>query len=89
VKLALFGTDGKPIKAPFRIFQKKFIDWCNTPCDRRHMPNKRASNKRVFSVSIEKTLLAQIEAEAKRLGIDRNTFIKAAADAALKRKETK
>jgi metal-responsive CopG/Arc/MetJ family transcriptional regulator len=53
------------------------------------MPNKRASNKRVFSVSIEKTLLAQIEAEAKRLGINRNTFIKAAAAAALKRKESK
>jgi metal-responsive CopG/Arc/MetJ family transcriptional regulator len=50
-------------------------------------PSQRAVNKKVFSVSFEKELIEAIEAECKRLGINRNAFIKLATREKLKKEQ--
>jgi metal-responsive CopG/Arc/MetJ family transcriptional regulator len=42
-------------------------------------PNQRDENKRIFSVSFEKTLLARIESACAELGTNRVAFLKDAA----------
>lgn len=43
------------------------------------MPNQRDKNKKLFSVSIDKKTLAQIEEACKELGITRVEFLRMAA----------
>lgn len=52
-------------------------------------PSQRAAHKQVFSVSFERELVAAIAEECKRLGIDRNAFIMAAAKEKLKKEQAK
>lgn len=54
--------------------------FCARNQDRNRMaPNQRDPNKRLFSVSIETSLLERIEDAAAELGITRVAFLKAAA----------
>lgn len=43
------------------------------------MPNQRDKNKKLFSVAVDKKMLAEIEKEAKKLGISRVEYLRLAA----------
>lgn len=49
------------------------------------MPNQRDKNKKLFSVSMDKRLLAQIEKICKEMGISRVEFLRLAAQEKLAR----
>ena len=51
------------------------------------MPNQRDKNKKLFSVSMDKKTLAQIEAVCKELGITRVEFLRRAAEEKLSAKK--
>ena len=80
-----------------RFFVKICLTGCHTPAilnpstgkELPMSPSQRAANKQVFSVSFERELVAAIAEECKRLGIDRNAFIMAAAKEKLKKEQTK
>lgn len=61
-------------------------------CYHGGMPNQRDKNKKLFSVSMDKKLLAQIEKICKEMGISRVEFLRLAAQEKLdasKNKHTK
>lgn len=51
------------------------------------MPNKRADNKRLFGVSLDKDLVKAIDDQCAKEGITRVEFFRRAAEAKLNSKE--
>lgn len=49
------------------------------------MPNQRDKNKKLFSVSIDKKVLAAVEEAAKRMGLTRVEFLRIATEEKLAR----
>lgn len=53
------------------------------------MPNQRDKNKRLFSVSMEKELLEEIQAFCERHNLNRVEFLRLAAEEKLRQSERK
>jgi len=53
------------------------------------VPNARAKNRVSFGIALDKELFAQIDAEAKRLGLDRSAFIVLAVKDKIERNKKK
>lgn len=62
---------------------------CVSPLYSWVMPNQRDKNKKLFSVSMDKKVLAQIEAACKELGITRVEFLRLAAEEKLSASKNK
>lgn len=53
------------------------------------MPNQRDKNKKLFSIAIDKKVLAAVEEAARRMGLTRVEFLRIAAEEKLARDNKK